>query len=304
MFDFIVMQENNNYYDNYRKAGDILKTIKEESKKLVVSNYKVVELVEFIEKRVIELGGFPAFPCNISINSVAAHYTPNIASDLILKTGDYVKVDIGCHIDGCIADTAYTVKVDENDDDLIKATQEALKNAIAVVEPGVKTNYIGKVIEDTIKEFNFNPIKDLCGHGLRPYILHSGITVPNYNSNVGTKLKEGDTLAIEPFASTKAGKLKSSEEVYIFKYLQDRPLRDPGSKKLLTVIKQNYRTLPFAERWLEKDYSSLKINFSLRNLIRANAIYPYNVLIDSEGGLVSQAENSVIVTSNGSEVYT
>ncbi len=292
------------YFENYRKAGYILKTIKEESRKLVVSNYKVVDLADFIENKVIEMGGFPAFPCNISINHVAAHYTPNVDTDLTLKSGDYVKVDIGCHVEGCIADSAYTVKVDESDDDLIKATQDALKNAIEVVEPGVKTNYIGKVIEDTIKEFNFNPIKELCGHGLKPYVLHSGITIPNYNSNIGTKLKEGDTLAIEPFASTKAGKLKSSEEVYIFKYIQDRPLRDPSSKKLLSLIKQNYKTLPFAERWLEKNYANLKINFSLRNLIRANAIYPYNVLLDSEGGMVSQAEHSLIVTSSGSEVYT
>lgn len=298
------MQEVDNYIESYRKAGEILKIIKEESKKLVVSDYKVVDLVEFIENKIIEKGGFPAFPCNVSINSIAAHYTPNLDTDFVLKSGDYVKVDIGCHIEGCIADTAYTVKVGESDDDLIKATQQALKNAIAVVEPGVKTNYIGKIIEDTIKDFNFNPIKDLCGHGLRPYVLHSGITIPNYNSNMGTKLKEGDTMAIEPFASTKAGKLKTSEEVYIFKYLQDRPLRDPGSKKLLNFIKQNYRTLPFAERWLEKNYAGLKINFSLRTLIRANVIYPYNVLIDSEGGLVSQAEHSLIVTSSGCEVYT
>lgn len=298
------MQEVDNYIESYRKAGEILKIIKEESKKLVVSDYKVVDLVEFIENKIIEKGGFPAFPCNVSINSIAAHYTPNLDTDFVLKSGDYVKVDIGCHIDGCIADTAYTVKIGESDDDLINATQEALKNAIAVVEPGVKTNYIGKIIEDTIKDFNFNPIKDLCGHGLRPYALHSGITIPNYNSNMGTKLKEGDTMAIEPFASTKAGKLKTSEEVYIFKYLQDRPLRDPGSKKLLNFIKQNYRTLPFAERWLEKNYAGLKINFSLRTLIRANVIYPYNVLIDSEGGLVSQAEHSLIVTSSGCEVYT
>ena len=298
------MQEVDNYIESYRKAGEILKIIKEESKKLVVSDYKVVDLVEFIENKIIEKGGFPAFPCNVSINSIAAHYTPNLDTDFVLKSGDYVKVDIGCHIEGCIADTAYTVKVGESDDDLIKATQQALKNAIAVVEPGVKTNYIGKIIEETIKDFNFNPIKDLCGHGLRPYVLHSGITIPNYNSNMGTKLKEGDTMAIEPFASTKAGKLKTSEEVYIFKYLQDRPLRDPGSKKLLNFIKQNYRTLPFAERWLEKNYTGLKINFSLRTLIRANVIYPYNVLIDSEGGLVSQAEHSLIVTSSGCEVYT
>ncbi|NMC77298.1 MAG: type II methionyl aminopeptidase [Candidatus Methanofastidiosa archaeon] len=296
--------QDNNYFDNYRKAGDILKIVKEDSRKLVINGYKVVDLAEFIENKIIELGGFPAFPCNISINNVAAHFTPNLNTELVLKTGDYVKVDIGCHIAGCIADTAYTVKVGESDDDLIKATQEALKNAIAVVEPGVKTNYIGKIIEDTIKEFNFNPIKELCGHGLKPYILHSGITIPNYNSNTGSKLKEGDTLAIEPFASTKAGKLKSSEEVYIFKYLQDRPLRDTTSKKLLSVIKQNYKTLPFAERWLEKNHAGLKINFSLRNLIRANSIYPYNVLVDSEGGLVSQAENSLIVTSSGCEVYT
>ncbi len=298
------MQDVENYLESYRKSGEILKIVKEESRKLIVSGYKLVDLVEFIENKIIEMGGFPAFPCNISINNVAAHYTPSLNTDLVLKNGDYVKVDIGCHIEGCIADSAYTVKVDETDDELIKATQEALKNAIATIEPGVKTNYIGKVIEDTIKDFNFNPIKDLCGHGLRPYILHSGITIPNYNSNVGTKLKEGDTLAIEPFASTKTGKLKSSEEVYIFKYLQDRPLRDPTSKKLLNVIKQNYKTLPFAERWLEKNYIGLKINFSLRNLIRANAIYPYNVLLDSEGGLVSQAEHSLIVTSSGSEVYT
>ena len=139
------MQDDDTYIKNIRSAGNILKIVKEESKKLVISGYKVIDLVEFIEKKVIEMGGLPAFPCNVSINSIAAHYTPNLHTDLTLKSGDYVKVDIGCHIEGCIADTAYTVKVDENDDDLIKATQEALNNAIAAVEPGVKTNYIGKI---------------------------------------------------------------------------------------------------------------------------------------------------------------
>ncbi len=298
------MKSDEDHLSNYRNAGSILKSVKKESKELVISGKKIIDLVEFIENRIIELGGLPAFPCNVSINSVAAHYTPNLNTELILNKGDYVKVDIGCHIDGCIADTAYTIKVDEDEDDLIIASKEALKNAIDVIEPGVKTNYIGKIIEETINDFNFNPIKELCGHGLRPYVLHTGTTIPNYYSNIGFKLKEGDILAIEPFASTKAGRLKTSEEVYIFKYLQDRPLRDPNSKKLSKVIKQNYKTLPFAERWLEKNFNNLKINFSLRNLIKANVIYPYNVLLESEGGLVSQAEESLIITSNGSEVYT
>ena len=52
------MQENDTFINNFRNAGGILKIVKDESRKLVTDGYKVIDLVEFIEKRVVEMGGF------------------------------------------------------------------------------------------------------------------------------------------------------------------------------------------------------------------------------------------------------
>lgn len=289
------------HLEKNRQAGEILKKVREESKQLITENTPLLDIAQFVEGKIKEYGAEIAFPVNISLNDVAAHYSPPAADETLLKKGDYIKVDMGCHIDGYIADTAYTIKVGEPDDDLIKASQEGLHAALSMIKAGVTTGEVGKAIEDAITGYGFRPIENLTGHGLGHYSIHSPPSVPNIDDGSKTTLKEGDTIAIEPFATTGAGRVIDDDRVYIFSFVAPRPLRLEPAKKLMYHIQNNYPELPFAERWVAKDK---KGEFMLRILIKNSILFPYHVLKEKTGAPVTQAEHSVIVQEDGCEIFT
>lgn len=287
------------------KAGKIAQEIKKEVLRLIKPGASLYEIAEFVEKRSVELGGKPAFPCNLSINELAAHYTPYNGDETVLKEGDYLKVDLGVHLDGYIADTAFTVRVGMEDDELIEASKEALENAISVIKAGVKINEIGKVIEETIRGYGFNPIVNLSGHVIERYKLHTGISIPNiYRPHDNYELNEGDIVAIEPFATTGAGQVIEAPPTLIYMYIRDRPVRLPQARNLLSYVKKNFSTLPFAYRWVQDLMPEAQLRLALVQLEKAGALYGYPVLKEIRGGLVSQAEHTVIVEKDGALITT
>ncbi len=288
----------------YRKAGEIAEEVLNEGLKKIKPGVKVLEVAEFVEKSIIEKGGKPAFPCNISINEVAAHYSPSAWDERVFKEGDVVKLDIGVHIDGYIADTAKTKELGSCYKKLIKASEEALKNAIEIIKPGVKTNEVGEVIETTIKEYGFLPISNLTGHQLMRFTLHAGTIIPNIKTNYGKEFKEGDVFALEPFATTGCGRVVDDVNVLIFRYIQDKPMRVREARIILQYVKENFKSLPFAERWIAHLTSRLKLSQALRLLVHSKALHAYHVLREKDKGIVSQAEHTVIVTKEGCEVTT
>jgi methionyl aminopeptidase len=220
-----------------------------------------------------------------------------------VKEGDLVKVDIGAHLDGYIADTAFTVDLGERAG-LVQTIERALEGAIKVVKPGIDIGEIGKVVEETATAAGYKPIRNLTGHGLARWTLHAGLTVPNVKEDTGQKLKVGDVVALEPFITDGAGFVEDQPQVYIFRYLRDRPVRMRMARKLLYDIKRAYRTLPFAERWLAKEMSKVRLELTMRELIGSGAVHPYHVLKERGGGVVAQAEHTVIVAEDGCEVIT
>lgn len=303
----------------YQKAGKIVKEVRELAVKEVHEGMKVLSLINLIESEIVKRGGLPAFPCNISINEVTAHYTSPPGDTTIIKDGDMVKIDLGAHINGFIADSATTVIVGsgegpyqsgeriytrEKELELIETANEALNLAISHVRDGAVLGEIGKAVEEYVKSQGFLPVANLTGHSLDQWNLHSGLSVPNVNDENKQIIEEGDVLAIEPFVTDGVGMVGDMKETFIYKFLRDRPLRLVESRKLLNNIKKDYKNLPFAQRWLEEDSKIRKVNLAMRQLISSRAIYPYHVLREKSGARVAQAEHTVIVESDGCIITT
>ena len=160
-------------------------------------------------------------------------------------------------------------------------------------------------MEAVIKAHGFRPIENLTGHSLAQYNLHAGIDVPNIRTPHSHTLKEGDFLAIEPFATTGAGRVGEGTKVEIYSLLSQRLLRGRESRRLQAHVASNYRTLPFAERWLYPSFKSkLLLNAALRELILSEALHQYPILKEAKGGLVSQAEVTVVVEKDSARVLT
>jgi methionyl aminopeptidase len=303
----------------YEKAGGIVSKVRQLAVDYVKEDLKVLELVEFVEGEIKSRGGFPAFPCNVSINEVTAHYTSPPNDETLIKSGDLVKIDLGAHVNGYIADSAVTVLVGEprslEDDspsvegfelglDMIETAQEALENAISTIKDGTEVGKIGEVVENTVHDKNLNPVSNLTGHSMDRWILHSGLSIPNIKEDNKHKLEEGDVLAIEPFVTTGVGRVVDMKDAYIFRFLRDRPLRMAQTKKLLENIAKDYRNLPFAQRWLLESFDERKLKLALRQLISSRALYPYHVLKEKSDARVAQAEHTVIVEPDGCMVIT
>ena len=285
-------------YEHYREAGTILATVLEEAADRVDPGTRLLEVAEFAEDRIRELGGEPAFPVNISLNEEASHATPAPADETTFGE-DMVCVDIGVHVDGWIADAAVTVD-HTGTPTMVEAAEDALEAAIDAVAPGVHTGEVGSAIEAVIDDTEYNAIVNLSGHGLAEYDAHTGPNIPNRGVDTGIELEVGDVVAIEPFVTDGSGKVSEGSKEQIFSVVEERSVRDRRARQLLETVTEKYRKLPFALRWLEDDRAEM----SLRRLSMADVVRGYPVLKEDDGCLVSQAEHTVIVTEDGCEVTT
>lgn len=280
--------------EKYREAGKIAAKARKFGKGLIEEGASRLELVERTEKKIKELGGKIAFPTNLSVNEVGAHDTAGVNEERTLESG-LVKLDVGVHIDGYIGDTATTVSLGGEKKDMIRASEEALENALEMMKPGNSVREVSEEIESTIRNQSFNPVKNLTGHGLGKYDLHAKIEFPNVKTDIDYELKEGDVFALEPFVTEGAGKVTESDKVLIYRWEEDKSVRSREGRKILKMAKNDFYKLPFAKRWLTQKVSKLKLNLALRQLIQRNALYKYPVLREADGGDIAQAEHTVIV---------
>jgi methionyl aminopeptidase len=285
-------------YEKHREAGAILAQVREEAAERceVGSNY--LELSEWTEERIRELGGQPAFPVNISVDNEAAHGAARPGDDREIGE-EMVKLDIGVHCEGWLADTAVTVDLSGHDD-LAEAPAAALDAALDTVEAGVETGAIGAAIEDAIGEYGYNPVVNLTGHGLGHWDQHVPPNVPNRAVSQSTTLSVGDVVAIEPFVTDGSGKVSEGSATAIYALEREGSVRNRQAREALSQITEEFRTLPFAIRWLDVSRPGM----ALRRLERQDLVHGYPVLKESEGSLVSQKEHTIIVTEDGCEVTT
>ena len=287
---------------NYREAGKISREIKEYCKKTIKKGALLTEIAEKIENKIIELGGYPAFPVDLSIDDIAAHYSP--IPDEATKASGLIKIDIGVHVGGCICDTAITIDLENNKENkkLIEASDEALKEAIRVIKKDIEIKEIGKKVSETIKKYNFASIINLAGHELKPYIVHAGISIPNYDNNNSNKLQEG-IYAIEPFSTTGEGKVYDGGLSGVYKLNEIKAVRGKDEREILAYIKKEYKTLPFSSRWIVKKFGKKSL-IALKFLESQKVVHQYSHLIEKAHGKVSQSEHTIYFDGEKVEILT
>jgi len=300
-------EENNDLTEeqikNYQKAGQIAKEVNAYAKNIISEGKKLAEIAEKIEAKIYELGGKIAFPVNLSINDIAAHYTPTLNDDKIAE--GLIKVDIGVEFNGFISDTAFSLDLtsDKKYTDLVLASQKALNAALEEVKnnkENTQINNIGKKICETITNLGFSPIRNLSGHGLDEFQVHSGLTIPNYN-NGNTKFLGRGAFAIEPFATNGAGIVYDGAGSNIYHLVREGSVRDNMAREILSFILEEKQTLPFSQREIEKKFGKRAL-FGLAMLKNSGIIEEYSQLIEQNHGIVSQAEKSLIIFDNKVEI--
>src|SRR3989344_2413604 len=289
-------------------AGKIASEVKEYAKTIIKKQMSLLEIAEKIENKIIELGGKPAFPVNTSINEIAAHYTPS-ADDSSVAYG-LLKIDLGVHIDGWIADTAISFDLENSEENkkLIQASKDALENAIKLVSKEIKekeiltTGEIGKKIQETIESNGFLPIINLSGHQIERYDLHAGLTIPNID-NKSTEIILPGSYAIEPFVTNGNGKIRDGKPSGIYMLTNPKTPRTPIAREILNYIGEEYQTIPFCSRWLVKKFGA-KTFFALKQLEENGSLHQFPQLVESSNSKVAQTEHTILIDGRKVAVTT
>ncbi len=298
----ILQNEEKFNLEKSKRAGEIVREAKKFAREIIISGMPLLEIAEKIEDKIIELGGKPAFPVNLSINEVAAHYTPSFNDET--KAHGLLKVDIGAHIDGFIADSAFSIDLENSEENkkLIGSAQKALDGAIAILSTKTKLKEIGAEIEKIIKAEGFQPVINLSGHSIDLYDLHSGLTIPNYDNHQEIEIGEG-LFAIEPFATLGVGRVKDGKPSGIYHLEKEGQVRDPFAREILNYIKKEYQTLPFCSRWLVKKFGTRAL-IALKRIEEAGLLHHYAQLVEESKKKVAQAEHTIILTKKEKIITT
>jgi methionyl aminopeptidase len=276
----------------YKKAKSISDEVLKYAKSIKFENATALSVAETIEKLIIDKKGKPAWPVNVCVNEIAAHYSPTDAS-LILKDGDLVKIDFGVQVNGYIWDQAFTVCVGNCKSPLIEASEKALEKATSLVRKGAKVCELSEAIEDTVTSFGLKVVRNLTGHGLDRYVVHAPPSIPNVKNNIQDEIHD-QAIAIEVFVTDGSGFVKESEPPCIYRFEQDKPVRMWEARKILELAKTEFEGLPFSPRWI-KNIPKIKMEMALRELLEASAIVAYPPLKEETGRPVAVTETTILV---------
>ena len=293
-------------FQKYQRAGKIAGEVREEMRRTVREGMPIIDLCEKTESMIRKKGGKPAFPCNVSINEIAAHYTSPPQDQRIIPENSIVKIDIGVHVDGYIADTAVTVCFNPEYDNLVSTAEEALKKAVEILRPGLSMSRFGSTIQKVIKTRGLKPISNLTGHLIGRYLIHAGKSLPNVFHISTSRVNVGEIYGVEPFVTVAeaAGRVENGKEAHIFRFSKHKSLRNPYAKQLLNHIKENFRTLPFTERWLQGCVPRSHYKAAFSELLSSKTLMSYPVFVEVSRKPVAQAEHTVLVVKDGCVVLT
>ncbi|MHA1792485.1 MAG: type II methionyl aminopeptidase [Promethearchaeota archaeon] len=293
----------------YKKAGEIAREALKKAAAMTKPGVKIIDIIESTESYIIEKAGEKGgigFPMNISINNIAAHYTSGQRDISEIEEGMMVKLDLGVHVEGYIADHATTVNLSDDPalQNLPVAAQKAMEEAISMLKVGIKTNEIGKKIYEIIKSYNYTPIRDLSGHLIERWNVHGSKQIPLIPVPKGDLVEEGDVFAVETFASTGEGQTHPLNHGNIYQLLVTRPpkIRNRSAKKLVGFIARKFKTLPFCHRSWAKEIVIPR--FALNELINSGVIMEYKVLSDIKNSFVAQSERTVYIHEDDIEILT
>jgi len=304
-----------------REAAEVHRKVRQWAMANIVRPGVVLyDMCSQIEEAVRVLTGYEpivrglAFPCGCSLNNCAAHYTPLAHDKRVLQPNDVMKIDFGVNINGSIIDSAFTVCFDPKFDKLIEASREATNTGVKMSGIDARLDEIGNAIHEVFdsysvdidgKHYDIKPISNLSGHLMKPYTIHAGKSIPICRGGSKERMEEGELYALETFGSTGRGRVNNDgDNISHFMVTPDPPTpRTPGQRKLLKTLQENFSTLAFTQRFLDR-IGEKKYQISLRQLCEIHAVRDYPALSDIKSSWVAQTEHTFLLLPTHKEVLS
>jgi methionyl aminopeptidase len=210
-----------------KASGRIMAKVMQQISKTVIPGMSGKDVAAFAAQELKGLGaipsclgynGFPDVIC-VSANDAVVHGIPNSTQ---FNAGDVVSFDFGVTYDGMITDSAFTMVIggvsnNKDIDRLLKVTERSLYAGIDQLKDGVRVGDIGSAVQKVLDSARLGIVRDLVGHGVG-HNFHEGPDIPNYgHAGIGSKLKAGMTIAIEPMATLGDYHVKIDKDGWTFR---------------------------------------------------------------------------------------
>ena len=190
-----------------KKAGEMTRDVLNYIKTLIAPGVSTAFLDEKAREFIVNRGGSPSFlgyegyPASIcaSVNEMVVHGIPS--TEIILKEGDIISIDVGVVYKGYNGDAARTFpvgKISPEKEKLIKVTEECFFEGIKNLKVGGRLGLLSSAIQKHAEENGYSVVRELVGHGIGKR-MHEPPNVPNYGKETdGPIVVNNACLAIEP----------------------------------------------------------------------------------------------------------
>ena len=255
-----------------------------------------------------------AFPTCISVNNCCGHFSPMASDETLIKEGDLVKIDVGCHIDGWVSVAAHTIVAQEDPSkpvtgkaaDVIAAARDAFQVALRTIRPGKLTTEAADKFEEVAESYGCTMLDGVLTHVQKRFIVDGNKVVLNKpTSEQGVEEEEfeaNEVYAIDILVSTGEGKPKILDEkqTTVYKRALDREynLKMKASRALFSEINRKFPALPFTLRAIEDQRTA---RLGLVECLNHELLHEYPVLWEKPGELVAQFKSTVLLMPNGSD---
>lgn len=266
-----------------------------------------------------------AFPTCVSINEVVCHYSPLPTESSKLVAGDWVKIDLGCHIDGYCAVVAHTYRVPVEGEastaaassmevyegkqaDVLMATHQAMQACLRVIKPGNKNTQVTDVLESIAKAYDVKAVHGTIMHQMKRFVINGNKSIaPKHDpeAKVDTiEFESNEVYAIDVcFTSGIEKPLESEERTTVFKRLVDKSyrLKMKSSRYVFNEINQKYPTLPFSVRAFEDERQA---RMGVVECMKHELLQPYPVLLGRSGDFIGHLKATVLLLPSGTTRIT
>jgi curved DNA binding protein len=267
----------------------------------------IEELFQQSSKKVKKNKGI-AFPTCISINNCAGHYSP-LPEDtqVVIKEGDVVKVDLGVHIDGFPSVVAHTWIVGQTAPatgkiaDVVCAAYYASECALRLLRPGKTNTDVTNIIQKCAKSFNVQPLEAVLSHEIKRNCLDANKVIIN-RVELDQQVEEfqfeiNQAYGIDIVMSTGEGKSREIDtRTTVFKRAVDRnyQLKLQASRGLLTEINSKFPNHAFSLRSLDEK----KRRMGIVELVKHELVDSYPVLFEKDGEIIAQFKFTALILPN------
>ncbi|KAJ3342203.1 Proliferation-associated protein 2G4 [Gonapodya sp. JEL0774] len=221
-----------------------------------------------------------AFPTTVSPNPFICHLSPlttDSEANIVLKTGDVVRIELGAHVDGYPALVAHTIVVGASKDvpvegrtaDAVMAAHYAAEAALRCLKPGFKnfdiTDHVQKIAED----FECKPVEGMLSHVMSRNVIDgekSIILAPTDSQRKDQEtctFEDGEVWTVDVLISTGEGKPKQGEtRTTVYKRMKEGQyqLKMKTSRETFWEVKKKFGDMSFSLRWDADTFFPVEIN--------------------------------------------